>query len=462
MAVDWQHPQYKNSIQRWRDIDNVILRENMKSYIRKLNPEDTSYENKIINQDYRDHAIFYNFTTTTLRGLVGEVYDKPPQIELPQMLEYLNDDADGKGNSITQISQKSLREVLKKGRNGLLTTFPKVDRELSTRDTQTSSGRAIITPIDAKRIINWRDGPQGLSLLVFRDDDQIIDPDGFGFEHNEAYTVLSLEEEIYVHRHWAKNDKDDWVITAESFPLDGLGNHWDQIPFCFVGSVNNDSDVDRDDMIELAEINIGHYRNSADFEDNIFYCGQSQPWMSGLTDSWIDLMKREGLFTSTKKLMAVPPGEKYAHATAAPNPMARQGMLDKIEMAQSIGARFVQRGGVAKTAEQSSGEQKVAHSPLSLAAKNVSEAYRKSIDFVAQYMNTTSDGSVFVLNDDFIPVGTSPEEIKQVVEQWSMSGMPDDDYVRYMQKAERFDPNKTIEQLVDQLNALRDFNAGDI
>lgn len=459
MAVDFQRKEYVDNIGKWTDIDKVVKQKELTGFLRYLNPSDRSDENVARNKYYREFAPFYNFTGYTLAGLVGEVFSKEPEINIPEKLKYLTTDADGRGNSIKQSSQVTTREITKKGRSGLFVTFPQINGVASGADIIKRGIRSTIEHIDATRIVNWResivDHVKKLTLVVIKDSIASISEDGFEGKHEEAYLELRLVDSVYKTRKWKKNiSNDKWEVIqgSEATPLDSDGNAWNEIPFCFVGSQNNDSSVDDVDMHDLAKINIAHYRNSADFEDSVWYAGQPQPWISGLDQNYIEIMNEEGVYSGSRKVMPVPAGERFDYAVAPPNPVVRQAMLDKIDLAMALGARFIQPGGVAKTAMQSSGEMKVAHSILSQISVNVSDAYVKAIAFVGRYMGVDTSDAAFKLNQDFLPEGSTAQDIKEMVTGWLTGAVPSDDYVRYMKDVGRFDNKKPTEDYVEELN----------
>lgn len=460
MPVNFQHKDYQANIKRWQDIDNVVNGTNLDQYLRELNPADKTPANVKRNDDYKEHAVFYNFTAYTLAGLIGEAYLDDPVIELPSGLEYLNDNCDGLGNSLQQCSQSSHEEVVKKGRAGLFVTFPRVDGPVSRADIVSGKARATISLIDAKRVINWRisniDGITKLSLLVIHETIDNVQDDGFNVKPEDVYRELRLVDGKCIDRKWRKNQKEDKfevIEGSEHTLLNGNGIAWEEIPFSFIGSSNNDASVDSVDMHDLASINIAHYRNSADYEDSVWYSGQSQPWASGIDDNFLAMMKEHSMYIGGRNLFGVPSGESFGFASAPPNPLVRQAMMDKIELAMGLGARFIQPGGAAKTATQSSGEQKAAYSILGLISSNVSDAYTKALSFAARYMNQDESSIIFQLNTDFLPESATPADIKEMVAGWVTGAVPSDDYIKYMQKIGRFDSEKPVEdyrELLDQ------------
>lgn len=465
MPVDFKHKEYRAHIESWNSIDDVVNKTNLDKHLRELNPSDTSGDNKARNKAYKMFAVFYNFTGYTLNGLVGELYSKSPDIELPAGLEYLNENSDGHGNSITQSSQATSRETTKKGRAGLFTSFPFQTDAVSRADIQRGV-RAIITPIDASRIINWEEstinGAHKLTLVVMSET-MTVDSDGFGGEDELIYRELRIGDAqteagdirtgVYIDRKWKLNKIDNkWEIFEEKIPLDGTGQPWDVLPFKFCGSQNNDSSVDNVNMDDLADINLAHYRNSADYEDSVWHSGQSQPWMSGVDDNHLKILQNNDIYTGGRSLMPVPAGETFAYATAEPSPLVRQAMLDKIENAKGLGARFIMPGGVAKTAEQSGGENAVAHSVLGLIGENVGQAYEDSIKFVGRYMNVDAENVKFELNKEFVPTTATSADLKEMVAGWMSGAIPQSDYIRWMQSIDRIDPDKSLEDVNEELS----------
>ncbi|MDP0908071.1 hypothetical protein Q6322_30065, partial [Klebsiella pneumoniae] len=76
-------------------------------------------------------------------------------------------------------------------------------------------------------------------------------------------------------RVWRKSaDAGSFSVDSEYHPKPKGEDFWDEIPFTFVGAQNNDPSIDESPLAALVEINLGHYRNSADYEDSVFLCGQ--------------------------------------------------------------------------------------------------------------------------------------------------------------------------------------------
>jgi hypothetical protein len=167
---------------------------------------------------YLARAVFYPVTGRTLSGLVGQVYSKPIQVDVPSSLEILVTDIDGAGTTLEQQSKRTLGNVLKKGRAGLLSDFPRIDSNTATTKADVDSGRIrpkIIT-YQPEQIINWREmgvgGETVLSLLVLHEM-KITEDDGYEFETEPRWRVYELDDNggvfVTVWKLAKKGDKRD-------------------------------------------------------------------------------------------------------------------------------------------------------------------------------------------------------------------------------------------------------------
>lgn len=456
MAVDFTRSEYEKNLPKWKLVDDITSGDNVKNYLIKLNPNDESDENVIRNRQYKDRAIFYKIAGQTLAGLNGLLYRKDPEIELPAGLEYLKKNADGGGVSIYQQSQQSSKECIKKGRFGLYVTFPQTEGRFTKRDRDSGRYISTIHQIDAQQIINWQVATVGskvvLTKVVIKEVAQVQGEDEFETKEQDQFKELSLDDGIFVVRDWVKIDG-EWNFTQYT-PTDARGSNWDVIPFVFGGSTANTQHVDEIPMLGLCEVNKGHFRNSADYEDSVFFTGQAQAWMSGLNQNHVDQMKEANVYVGSRNLLAVPSGENFGFESAEPNTMVRQAMIDKVDMMIGLGARFIQQGGAAKTATEANNEAQTQHSVLSLIALNVSDAYEQAIQFCARYMGETITESnmKFRINQDFVDNKATAQDIQAMVAGFIQGAIPASDYFNWMKKVEIVDNEKTLEQFNEEVS----------
>lgn len=461
MAINAQHPEYQRVVSLWQEIHDIVNGENLGQYLVELNPQDKSADNKKRNQQYKQRAIFYAVAGWTVRGMLGAMFTKWPSFVVPPSMEYLKTNADGAGQSIYQQSQAVSADVISNGRAGLCVSYPEKPEGGALSQADINSGRYVATihKYAPEQIINWATKKVGaqvvLSLVCTSETETVIED----YEHVSASTIRERfinEADQYQERVWKEVKGDNgvisWVPGEPTTPTQANGKAWNVIPFQFVGSESNTPDVNTAPMKELVHVNIGHYRNSADFEDSVWYAGQAQPWMSGITQAHIDLMKENDMYVGSRSLIGVPSGEQLGFASAPPNPLVAQAMKDKIELMIGLGARFLAPGSAVKTAAQAEGELSMQHSVLSLIANNVSEAYTQCLKWCALFMGETMDDLEYTISQDFVKTTVDANMLREMVASWMQGAMPSADLFNWMRKNELIDPEKTDEKINEELS----------
>lgn len=461
MPIDSQHPSYKEKLPIWKKIEDITRKKNVEGYLVYLNPQDKSDENKARNRQYQERAIFYAISGQTTQGMVGSIFRKWPDSNMPDQLKYLQSNADGAGVSIYQQSQGLCDDVTRKGRGGLLVSFPQTEGQVSQSDMVEGRVVATVHRFEPEQIINWRTTRDGsrvkMSLVVIQETtEEPEDSDPYYAESVDVIRELYLEDGVYWERLWREGDN-GWEITAQYMPLDYQGNPWQEIPFIFVGSENNDPSPDLPPMSGIVDLNIGHYRNSADFEDSVWFCGQAQPWMSGISQDHVDLLHKNNMYVGSRNMIGVPEGEQFGFAQAKENPLVKQAMDDKVQMMIALGARMMQVGSATKTASQVMGEREAQTSLLALVASNISEAYTQCLQWVGKYMGVEDPDMHYTLNQDFLAVTADAQMAQTVMKGFLEGTVPLPDYVRWMKRAELFDDERTVDNYADLLPFGGDF-----
>ena len=459
MSIDFKHPKYRENLENWNLVNDICDSKNLRRYLVKLNNADVSVENKMRNDQFFHRSVFAAVAGYTNRGFVGKIFAKSPTLQVPDELSYVRYDINGAGESIYQQSQEVVRDVIRIGRAGLLVDFPTTNGEVSRADILNGKVFATITRYDARDIINWRTERVGSKvkpvLVVLKSTRPETEPDGYTLKDKDIRIELALEEGVYVQREWCQNEQLEWYIDSEVFPRDGSGALLDYIPFVFVGSEANTTQVDHPPMYDLAKINVGHYNNSAIYEDSVFTVGQVQPWMSGLNQETVDLMKQNNMYVGSGRLIGVPSGERFDFAQAQPNMLAREAMMDKVQLMIGLGAMFMQQGGVAKTAAQIDGELMAQHSVLSLIAHNVSEAYEIALEIAGQFMGVRGEAEYeYNLSQDFIDPKADAQMLNAVVASFLQGVLPVSDLFAWQKKHGLISSEKELEDYQEELGTM--------
>lgn len=455
--VTYQRSEYDSALPRWELVEDCCrgqsaVKAKTVKYLPRPNPLDESPEAEARYDDYVTRAVFYNAAGRTEQGLVGMAFRLAPTLEAPATLDYIKTDIDGAGLSIYQQSQTTLEGVLRCGLYGLLVDYPKTGMPASVADMQSGGIRASVVAYPAKSIVNWRTQKVGgihmLSLVVLREDAEVVD--GFGIDCVEQYRVLKLDG-FYSVEIWRKNEKGEWVIFETDTPLNSAGRPWAEIPFAFVGAKNNDTSIDDAPLYDLAEINIAHYRNSAEYEDTTFMCGQVQPVVSGVDESWVKLLKEQGVKIGSRTLFPLPVNGKFEFVQAQPNALPIEAMKHKEDQMIALGAQLIINGGQIRTATEANSNTNMNTSVLALCVSNVSEAYTKCLGWMAQFMGATGN-AIYTMTQDFIEQKLDPQLLTALVAAWQSGQLPQGDLWSQLRKYGVINPEKTDEQIAEELN----------
>lgn len=396
------------------------------TYLPRPNPEDRSAENKARYESYLKRATFLNATGNTLEGLSGQVFSVDPAVVLPAPMAVLQEDVDGAGVTLTQQSKITLGRVLSIGRTGVLVDFPQapVDdtgapRAFTREELQSNLARPVLLCFDATKVINWRtrtiDTRAVLSLVVI-EEEYTAEDDGFEIKTDSEWRVLYLDgANQYVAEVWRKNDNSDpsnkepFIRVSQVMPTDYTGKRLDFIPFTFVGSINNDPNVDRVPMYDLACVNVGHWRNSADYEDSVYMVGQPTPVATGLTKDWVENVLKKKIQLGSRGMVPLPAGADLKLVSAEPNSLVKEAMDGKERQMVALGAQLVEQKEVQRTLGEAKMERAVTTSVLVQCAKNVSSAYTQALHWARLFYGDVGDAS-FTLSTDFAIVRMSPED----------------------------------------------------
>lgn len=418
-------------------------------------------ESAAVYARYKDRALFVNIVGRTRSSLVSAVFRKAPKLSLPTNLQYMAGDCDGAGVSIYQQSQAALSEVMATGRGGLLTDYPAVDGAASVADMRAGLIRANIVHYTASQIVNWQysrvGGKSVLTRVVLCE--QADDVNGFESKSVEQRRELAIENGRYVVRLWRKDDKGAWVQFGESVePKQHSGAAWKVIPFTFIGALNNDANIDAAPMYDLACVNRKHYQLGADWYNALYFAGNPQPTMTGLTEAWRDWLQNQGVVLGSRAVLPLPVGGAYQLVTCPADSAIQKELADLVAQMIALGARLVQPGEVSKTATQAAGEQEVSHSVVSLAAENVSDAYVAALKFAQLFMGGAGECE-YRLNGDIAGYAIDAQMLAAVVAAVQGGMVPKSDAVAFLQRAGLIDSEKTLEQ-VDEETATGGLNLG--
>lgn len=400
--VKEQHPQYKKNVDRWVKVDKVIDSD-VEGFLRNVGKNEKETKRVERQKEYADGAILDNFTLKTLSGLTGTVFMKPPTIEMQTNLEYLVDDVDGAGTTLEQQSKEAVDQCIRKGRYGLFVDMPKNESGQAVSIADNESGKILprISRYYAGSIINWnyrKFGSVRLLDLVVLAESRSSATSIYSHEQEEVYRVLALDKDGFYYQFEIDSE---FNATNPIYPLEN-GNRMRAIPFYFIGSISNTADVDPSPLFPIATLNIGHYRNSADTEENSFVCSQAMLIIALSAEMNATDFNRDnpdGVQVGSRRGLNVGAGGSAEFIQAEPSDKAQSLMVMKKEQAVQLGAQIITPSQQI-TAESARIQQSVNTSILATISKNTTSAYSKGLEQCSRFLGTEY-ASEFKLNQDF-------------------------------------------------------------
>lgn len=388
---------------------------------------------------YKLRALWLGVTARTHAGMLGAIFRKAPTVNLPSSIQYMAEDADGSGMSLAQFAKLSCSELMQAGSDGVLVDYPEAEDGL-TRE-QTRGLKATFRHYDSASIINWRREGETLTLVVLREHYE-KEVDEFRRDVEVQHRVLSLEGGIYVQRVFRDNTE-----VARSEPRNIDGNRWTKIPFQFIGAINNDETPDKPMLLDLADVNIAHYRNSADLEESSFIAGQPM--------FHIDIGEMDEQFWKDRNPNGITVGSRRGVETkkgsmgivqAEPNNLPNTLMERKEAQMLAIGARLIESKSQNETAEAVKERSGAETASLSSVASNVSDAFRNCLEWVVEFMG--GNGAIeFALNQEFYERDADPQMVVARIQELDRGLIAKTDYRNWRRKTGGIDPDRTDEQI---------------
>tara|TARA_R110002126_G_scaffold57358_3_gene152114 strand:+ start:12665 stop:14083 length:1419 start_codon:yes stop_codon:yes gene_type:complete len=458
MPVSTQNPDYSKYLPVWtqtRDAvrGSVAVKEKKHSYL-PVPDNDSGDERKGTEttryRQYMKRALFTNFTGRTKNALVGAAFRKDPQIYLPEGLEYLKYDATGDGLSMNQLAKDELSNLMETGRSIFLVDYPQADENLSAEEVARLDLRASIIPFTAEQVINWKsdvvNGRKVLSSVVIAE--YYLEPlDEFDHSQETQYRVLRLTEEGYSQQIY----REDVPYTNEIYPKMADGSNWMEIPLVFVGSKNNDSTIDDAPLSDIAEINMAHFRNSADYEESCFLVGQPSLFLThSLSYEQFQQYNPQGIKLGSRAGHVLGETGSANLLQADPNNLVMEAMKAKENQMVAIGARIITDRADRETAEAARIRFASENSVLGDVVSNLSEALEKCVMWVGMFMGVDTNDAQFEINREFYDKNIDPQLIMSMVTLLDREIVSEQDIFDRLKSAGVVDPDRTLDDVREE------------
>jgi hypothetical protein len=301
----------------------------------------------------------------------------------------------------------------------------------------------------AETIINWRIGRinnQLQPILVVLS--ETYEENGqFDTAYKPQMRVLELIEGAYVQTIWRKTEKGEWAIFDQVMPIMN-GSPLSYIPFQIIGANSLEYEVAKPPLIDLVDLNMSHYRTTADLEHGAHLTALPTLFIAGL-----QLEPNQTIRIGSAAAIISPDPQTNAQYIEFQGQGlgALENLLNRKESQMAaIGSRMLapEKSGVeaAQTMEiKRAGETSV----LASHANTVSEAMEAILNWLGEWMDIDAQAE-FELNTDYLPVNMTAQDITALVSAWQSGAISKQDLFYNLQQGEIIQPGKTYEEQQDE------------
>lgn len=461
MPVDNINEEYKNNQDDWFDMRNVI------SGQKAIKKEETRYLPDFIPSDkeryeaYVKRAVFVRYTGRTISALNGAIYRKDPSIRLPSSLEYMKDNADGAGQNLTQISKELTSECLSVARVGLLLDRPQRQEGSTLEDDRKSNLKSNFSIYKAESVVNWSTvivgGATILSLVVLKEVVKIMGED-FQTESGVQYRVLGLDaygkyyQQVYTETENEKGEK-EYTPEPAIYPKDAAGNSWGHIPFYFTGSETNTVSIDPPPLLGMADVNIAHYRNSADYEEGVYMMGQPSLFVDPgkMSPDSFKENNPNGITIGSRRGNVLGESGKAYLLNMPSNTAAKEAMDQKESQMISIGAKIVKDAMQNQTAEEARINASAEHSVLNTIVGNVEDTINKGLKDATIFEGGNPEEVDYSINREYFPEDLTAQDITAMIMLRDNGDIAQSDIRELLRRAGKINPDRTDEDIENDI-----------
>ncbi len=402
--------------------------------------------------EYLTRAQFFNATGRTNDGLDGMLNRKKPLVVVPEgMEEYLNN-VDGKGHNFFQFMEMCYKDVVLTGWGSVLIDMPNTSALKSKADVENAGLTPYMTYYRAEASTRWRyntDGrSQKLKYVILREPTE-VDVTGYATEIKDYYRVLEIDEKGN-YKQTLYNDKLEVVFSLNPTSKNGT---FKTIPFSFL-SIENEPKEPL--LLDLVNVNLAHYRKSADYENSLHWTGVPTPWAQG-AEPQTEVINGEEVAKPLKlggsKVVFLPSGASlnYLEFGGSGCSQLSQAMQNDEARMAVLGARIIaqQKSGV-EAAETAKIHNSAENSVLASFANNISEIFTKLLKTYLEWCSGAEieDDQVQVqINTDYDVATMSAQELTALVSLWQSGGIAKSDLFRNLKEGEIVDANRKLEEM---------------
>ena len=445
-----------DAIKQTAPIYSNVVNTTDEEYLPKLNGQDKKQYNS-----YKKRAVFFGAMSRTVTALVGAIDRKPPEVKGANSLKEFMKDVTGTGVSLDEFLKDIEEEVMVSGRVVIC-----IDRKNS------SDNRPYLVWYKSEDCINWfseqyTDFDQRLTGMIFRESYYDVDDENKykqvqldqyrEFEMKDGNVIVNIwrqknrEQRASNNAFIGKEDKPQYEIV-ETYSLTKRGKSLGFIPCVSVVSDGSPFEVPQPPLLDLVDVNLAHYRNSADYEHGMHWTALPTPVLTGLNgkDSKISIGSGSAIILPDPQSSAM-----FLEFSGQGLSTIKTAMDHKEMMMSALGARMLaSRMDQSTSAEVARINYSGETASLSNVARSMSRGMTRLLKMVAMWETKKGFENIEVhLNEDYVDTKLDGGNLTALMSAYQGGAISLDSLIWNMSSGELLPVGRTVEDEIALIEA---------
>lgn len=408
------HPEYVRRAGQWLKIRDAFEGEDAikargEQYLQRRDKmEDDEY------RMYKDRAQFVNFVSRTIDALTSSIFRRKEMYKCPPKMEYLRDAATPDGLTLRQLARWTTQEICLLSRSGIL-----LDMDKSPVPGQLA--RPFLSRFAAENILSWDDDNPQPKWVLLREKTKRYTKNVFSRVRENSYLLLALDS----NGDYCACRPTESMLTGSidieeilkqtdvKYPLI-FGNTLKKIPFWFIGALENTPTVEKPLMLDIVNVNLAHYRGSANLETTRHYVGSPVYVITSEAEPAED----EVLLISPSRVWDLGPNDKAEILEFKGTGLSslENGQEEKEEQLRTLGAVLLsqRKNAAARSSANDEDTQAARDATLSDVVECVTSAFQSILRTAAEWIGENPESVVFYLNRHFSVPSIGARELRSL------------------------------------------------
>jgi hypothetical protein len=437
------HPEYNTNIGKWKKLRNTVSGEDDIKKEGEIYLPKPSGMNTTEYDAYKTRAMFYGGTGRTIEGMTGLMFRIPVMYNDKDVSNY----GGLFGTTYGDIVHMAAYEVLVTGRCGVLVDYPEVDTNgMTMSELQAANIHPYAVVYKAEDIINWEVDQKGiltdvvLQYQVIEDGEFITERKHLTIDESGTYNVITFRPSKN-----SVNNETEYVEVSRTTPLMN-GSTMNRIPFVFINTNTLSATVTKPPLLDLANVNISMYRNSADYEHGLHWVGLPTPIFKGAGDAELRIGSATGINLPEN-------GDAFMlEFTGQGLAQLNDSMVNKRSDMATLGSRMLATEKKAvESAETAAIHRAGEAATLQTIANNVSRGMTIVLQIIVEWDGVEgAEDYTVTINTDYNPAKIDAQTITALFQAVQGGRLAQEDFINALQNGELVDRDRDPQEIMQE------------